>query len=197
MRMLPTVGLTMLLATVAAPIATLEAAQARTSQGRPQPGGSAARDEGFRRGQRAGEEHGRRGQPFNFQIFADFRDGLFGYRQEFGDRNRYRAEFRIGFEQGYREGYGRFDVGRGRSPWGNDRGYVDRAADNGYQDGYKEGLNDGRHNHRNDPVAESRYRGGDHGYERWYGPREVYRVRYREAFRDGYERGYRDGWAWR
>jgi len=83
-------------------------------------------------------------------------------------------------------------------PWSNDRYRGDRRSDiavtNGYNDGYREGLNDGRHRHRNDPYAESRYRSGDHGYERWYGDRNSYRYSYRDAFRRGYERGYTDGW---
>jgi hypothetical protein len=78
--------------------------------------------------------------------------------------------------------------------WSHGRGRSDLAYTNGFNDGYREGLNDGRHRHRNDPYAESRYRSGDHGFERWYGSREEYRWHYRDAFRSGYERGFADAW---
>jgi hypothetical protein len=194
MRMLPKISLALLLVTFAVPAATLEARQFRPGGVSEQMGPRAARDEGYRRGVMAGEDHSRRSQPSNFQILFDYRQGDFGYRPEFGDRNRYRVEFRIGFEAGYREGYARFGRGRpGRVDDWADRGRRDFAADNGFEDGYQEGLNDGRRNHRFDPIAESRYRSGDHDYQRWYGPREVYKIHYREGFKAGYERGYRDG----
>ena len=127
--MLPTVGLAVLLAAVAAPVATLDARQAWTSPIR-QPGGNSARWDGYQDG----------------RIWS----------REGPDYNR-------------------------------------AAITNGYDDGYREGLNDGRRRHRNDPFAERRYRNADHGYERWFGSREAYRVEYREGFRNGDERGYRDG----
>jgi flagellar biosynthesis/type III secretory pathway protein FliH len=98
----------------------------------------------------------------------------------------------------------RDDRGIVRPDQRNDRGYrddwdrratprFDLAFRNGEEDGYREGLRDGERGDRFDPVRESRYRSGDHGYERRYGPKELYKNRYRDAFRRGYEQGYQDG----
>ena len=194
MRTLRTIGLIALVAAFVAPAAALEARQDRTVPRDPRSGSGPAYDEGYRQGERAGQDHSRRGMTFNFSIIAGYRDGDWGWRPQYGSRDRYRIEFRFGFESGYRAGYGAFDR-RGSGAWSWQReGRSDFAFDNGYVDGYKEGINDGRRRHRNAPYAESRYRGGDHGYERWYGPREAYKDAYRSGFRDGYERGYRDGW---
>lgn len=70
---------------------------------------------------------------------------------------------------------------------------VDFAFRTGEEDGYKEGLHDGERGDRFDPVREKRYRSGDHGYDRRYGPKELYKDRYRDGFRRGYEDGYQDG----
>lgn len=69
----------------------------------------------------------------------------------------------------------------------------DLAFRNGEEDGYKEGLRDGERGERFDPIREKRFRSADHGYDRRYGPRELYKDRYRDGFRRGYEDGYRDG----
>jgi hypothetical protein len=167
-----------------------------------------AYDEGYRRGVQFGEQDGRRSAPFNFSIVLDYRQGDGGYRSSYGPRDRYRDQFRIGFEAGYRSGYERFGRNRvapGPPPWssgrgnayGRDYGRNDLALNQGYNDGYAEGLKDGRSRHRDNPTAESRYRNGDRGYERWYGARDVYRVNYRRAFIDGYETGYRESWRYR
>jgi flagellar biosynthesis/type III secretory pathway protein FliH len=68
-----------------------------------------------------------------------------------------------------------------------------RAYEQGFNDGYEAGLDDGEDGRRFDPIAESRYRSGDRGYEREYGTREAYKIDYRNAFRQGYEAGYNDG----
>ncbi len=171
-----------------------------------------AYNEGYQRGVRAGDEDGRRGESFNFVDESDFRRGDLGYRREYGRVDGYRGEFRRGFEQGYRAGYDRYSRngydprtgrqvpnGRGRAngpfdrygTYGNNRN--DLAVQTGFNDGYERGLDDGQDRRRNDPFAESRYRSGDHGYDRRYGPKEAYKLNYREAFRQGYERGYQDG----
>ena len=173
--------------------------------------------EGYSRGVRAGEEDSRRGQSFNFTDEGDYRNGNAGYRSQYGPVDRYRTEFRRGYEQGYRTGYDRsgrggyggYDDRYGGPPYGRARGrgpgygrgqdpgygsgYTRRAFDMGYNDGYEAGLDDGRDGRRLDPVAESRYRSGDRGYEREYGSREAYKIDYRNAFRQGYEAGYNDG----
>ena len=159
-----------------------------------------AYEAGYERGVRAGDEDSRRRQSFNFTDESDYRRADAGYRSQSGSPDRYRQEFRRGFEAGYRAGYGRNPGYAGSYGPGLRQ---DFAAEQGYRDGYDEGLNDGRRNHRFDPIAESRYRSGDHGYSGRYGSREAYRFRYRDAFRQGYERGYADGrrggrgpWGW-
>ncbi len=168
-----------------------------------------AQDEGYRRGVSCGENDRRRGAAFNFTNESDYRRADVGYRSAYGSRDSYREDFRIGFAAGYREGYGYVEMRRPYGtarPYGTNRyggGYYsqsgrgDLAFDYGYNDGYEEGLNDGRKRHRNDPLAESRYRSANHGYDRYYGPVESYRLSYRAAFTQGYERGFTDGWSYR
>jgi hypothetical protein len=196
---------------IAVPASSAEAQQ----WGLPQPWGqsasSPAYNTGYSRGLSAGEEDGRRGQSFNYADETDYRRADAGYRSQYGNRDRYRNDFRRGFEVGYRSGFDRYnrrpgvptnpgypgypgnrggDYGYGNS-WPGSR--YDLARENGYTDGYNEGLKDGRDRHRFDPIAESRYRNGDHGYERWYGSKDAYKIGYRDAFRQGYERGYDEG----
>ena len=61
-----------------------------------------------------------------------------------------------------------------------------------FRDGYNEGLRDGRANRRFDPTVNTAFQRGDRGYNRNWGARDQYTIRYRLAFRDGYERGYFD-----
>ena len=170
--------------------------------------------EGYNRGLRAGEEDARRNQSFNYTDEGDYRDADAGYRSQYGDRTRYREDFRRGFETGYRAGFGRtgtdrYGDNRGDNlpPWSNGRGWGNGRAgrdgnyngnnrfalESGFNDGYEAGLSDGRSRRRNDPVAESRYRSGDRGYNSRYGTREAYKIDYRRAFLQGYDRGYDDG----
>lgn len=180
---------------------------------------SQAYNEGFERGSRAGGDDGRTNREFNYQNRSDYRNGDQGWRREYGDRDRWRIDFRLGFEFGYRESYGRYRPGYGGyndrygrdgnyggwrpgaggpPPWANGRGrggyqYTDFAFRNGFTDGYEAGLRDGRDRRRFDPISEGRYRSGDRGYNGRYGSRESYKFRYRDAFREGYEHGYEDG----
>jgi hypothetical protein len=188
---------------------------------------SPAYDEGYQRGVRAGENDGRLRRSFNFADESDYRRADTGYRSQFGNRDRYRDQFRSGFEQGYRAGYARYgsELRNGRLPNGNysgnynsgnynggnygggnygggnfGGGYAQNtnvAFQNGSADGYDEGLNDGRNRHADDPVAESRYRNADHGFNGRYGSRDLYRNAYRQGFLQGYERGYREGRSYR
>ena len=165
-------------------------------------------NEGYQRGQSAGAEDSRRGNAFEFTDEGDYRRGDWGYRSQYGNRDRYRDSFRYGYQEGYRSGYGNYGgrygaPGRsGQPPWSNGRDerydpYRNNRYDPAYQiglnDGYEAGLDDGRDNRRFDPVSERRYRSADHGYEREYGVREAYKSNYRDAFRMGYQRGYNDG----
>ncbi len=62
--------------------------------------------------------------------------------------------------------------------------------DNGYRDGLREGEKDDRRDDRYDYRDEGRYRDGDSGYRREYGPRYEYVSAYRHGFEEGYRRGY-------
>jgi hypothetical protein len=177
---------------------------------------------GYDRGQRAGIDDSRRGDAFKFTDESDYKKADAGYRNEYGNRDRYRDEFRRGYEAGYRTGYGANGRGvwgpQGRAigpqgrgvgpqgrgnvpPWADGRGNpagravgrYDLAAQNGYSDGYEAGLRDGQGRRQFDPVSESRYRSADHGYERGYGSKDAYKVNYRDSFRVGYEEGFNDG----
>jgi hypothetical protein len=201
---------------IGAPTVTLEAAQWGRG-GIISQGNSAAVREGRDRGIRAGEEDGRRNESYSYADESDYRRGDLGYRSQYGDRNRYRDQFRRAYVDGYAEGYERtnrtYSNRGGRAgvppPWANGRGRgavprggifnngsrndVDLAIATGYMEGYEAGLDDGRDNRRNAPTAESRYRDGDRGYKREYGDRETYRLRYRNGFIEGYQDGYADG----
>ena len=176
---------------------------------------------GFDRGLRVGEEDGRRNSRFDYASKSEYRNGDAGYNRNYGDRERYRSEFRVGFEDGYRQAYGRYQSGNagnggyggyndgtwrpgtgGPPPWANGRGRGqgngswqrnDLAFQNGFTDGYDEGLKDVRDRDQFNPSDEGRYRSADHGYRNSYGSKEAYRATYRDAFREGYENGYADG----
>ena len=122
---------------------------------------------GFDRGQRLGEEDGRRNSRFDYASKSEYRNADAGYNRNYGDRERYRSEFRVGFEDGYRQGYSRYQSGNGGyggyndgtwrpgtggpPPWANGRGRGqgngngswqrnDLAFQNGFTDGYDEGT---------------------------------------------------------
>jgi flagellar biosynthesis/type III secretory pathway protein FliH len=175
---------------------------------------------GFDRGEREGEQDGRRNDRFDYASSSTYRNADAGYNRNYGDRDRYRSEFRVGFEQGYRQGYSRYQTGYGGyggyndgtwrpgtggpPPWANGRGRGqgngngswqrnDLAFQNGFTDGYDEGLKDVRDRDQFNPSDEGRYRSGDHGYRSSYGSKDAYKARYRDAFREGYQTGYEDG----
>jgi hypothetical protein len=67
---------------------------------------------------------------FDIRRHKAFRDGDSGYRDQFGDKDRYEDTFRQGFEQGYRDGYSgrrrRTFEGFDGVDYRNDRDYRDR-----------------------------------------------------------------------
>jgi hypothetical protein len=157
-----------------------------------------AYERGFIEGRREGEKDARERRPFDVRRHDAYRDGDRGYNRDYGDRNRYREEFRRGFEEGYRSSFERI---RG-SAVSRDRGYRggDRRGDlnepayaRGYADGFDKGREDFRDRDRYDPLRHGDYRDGDNGYDRSYGSKEAYKQYYREGFRAGYEDGYRGG----
>ena len=163
-----------------------------------------AYNQGFERGRLAGLDADKHGNAYRFDNLDDYKRGDYGYRSEYGTRDRYRNDFRLGFEEGYRLGYAGYGNGRGQAgppPWSNGRARGvgrgrafgrDLASQVGYTDGYDAGLRDGQGRRQFDPISEGRYRSGDHGYERNYGSRDAYKLQYRDAFRSGYEEGFSD-----
>ena len=105
MRLSHQVGVLAMLATLAVPAAMANAGQnSRRAQVATQYG----YDEGYRQGLRVGEDHVRRGQQFNFGIATEYRQGDYGWRPSYGNRDQYRTDFRLGFERGYRVGYDQY-----------------------------------------------------------------------------------------
>jgi hypothetical protein len=166
-----------------------------------------AYNQGFERGRLAGLDADRHGNAYRFDNLDDYKRGDYGYRSEYGTRDRYRSDFRLGFEDGYRVGYAGYGNGNGRGqggppPWSNGRargvgrgravGRYDPASQAGYNDGYDAGIRDAQGRRQFDPISEGRYRSGDHGYDRKYGSRDAYKLQYRDAFRSGYEEGFND-----
>lgn len=90
------------------------------------------------------------------------------------------------YDDGYR-GYGGYG-GRGGG-YGMEQGYR-----RGFDEGVDKAFEDLRKGRRHDVLRHRRYRDGDNGYRREYGPRDLYKNAYREGFRAGYERAFRDGY---
>ncbi|HSL21964.1 MAG TPA: hypothetical protein VK886_10545 [Vicinamibacterales bacterium] len=181
---------------------------------------SPAFDVGYREGFEHGVDDARRGRDFAFAHSRDYQRADRGWNGRYGSRDAYRYEFRRGYEQGYREAYGRNSRYRRNVPYGgvyrdgprgtypsypggaypsnpgaaypNGRyGYRSPAAEYGYNEGLEKGREDARDGDRYDPVRHKWYRDGDRHYNGRYGSREQWKAEYREAFRQGYDQGYR------
>jgi len=73
------------------------------------------------------------------------------------------------------------------------RDYVDTfrmGYGRGYEDGIESGRRDVRRHDRFDFRHDKRYRKGDHGYKRQFGPRQEYCDGYRSGFEEGYRRAF-------
>lgn len=66
-----------------------------------------AQQNGYRDGNRHGEQDRRRREGFNFAHSNQYRVALSGYRFEYGSRDRYRDAYREGYRRGYIEGFRR------------------------------------------------------------------------------------------
>lgn len=173
----------------------------------------AAHDNGYRDGLKRGEQAARDGKAFNAQLERQYRDARNGYNRSYGDRERYRDDYRGGFAQGYRDGYysrdsrgqypgygndGRY--GNGNGGWGSGSGYGRNsgygAFQNGASDGYRKGLEDLEKRRSPDVSRHGWYRSGDHEYDRAYGSKDAYRIEYRRGFQEGYSRAFRETRRW-
>jgi len=180
-----------------------------------------AYDNGYREGLRDGESAARDHRTFDVQRERDWRNADSGYNRNYGDKNRYRDNFRVGYSDGYRAAYDRYygsgyyggrpsyprrDDGwrnpgsyppsRRNHPQGRygDYGYgvSNIAFQNGANDGYEKGLDDARDRKYPDATRHKWYRSGDRHYEGRYGSKDAYKDQYRRGFTEGYQRAYRD-----
>lgn len=67
-----------------------------------------AYDNGYREGMDHGQNAARSNRPFDLQREKDYRNADEGYRREYGNKDRYREDFRRGFAEGYRAAYERY-----------------------------------------------------------------------------------------
>lgn len=143
-----------------------------------QDGRRVAYDNGYRDGLKRGEDAARANRQFNIERERDYRDAENGYNRSYGDRNRYRDDYRGGFSQGYRDGYyrrtnGNYGYGNGNYGYGNGNGNY------GYGNG--RGNGNGRYN--------PNYGYGNGGYGPYgnsgYGA-------YQNGAADGYRKGLED-----
>lgn len=159
---------------------------------------------GYDEGRRAGEQDARRGRRVDYNRHDEYRDADRGYRGDIS-RGQYRQMFRRGFADGYNDSFNRYSR-NGRYPYGYPAPYPDAngraiprygsygsaAAQNGFRDGYDQGRSDARDGDRYDPVGASRYRKGDHDYNKRYGAKDEYKREYRAGFERGYDQGFRE-----
>ncbi len=162
-------------------------------------------ENGYRDGLKRGEQAARDRRAVDVQRERDYRDGENGYNRSFGDRTRYRDNYRGGFTQGYREGYSRRgantdgsygNYGNGNYGNGTYGGYGRSASygarQNGARDGYEKGLDDVNDRQYPDAARHKWYRNGDHDYDNRYGSKDTYRIEYRRGFDEGYNRAFRE-----
>lgn len=70
------------------------------------------------------------------------------------------------------------------------RSYDNPAVDTGYRDGVTVGQRDREKNKAFRPDKNDYYEDADHGYQRPFGDKGLYKRQYRDAFRQGYADGY-------
>ena len=121
---------------------------------------------GYDEGRSAGTSDGRRNRRFDYSHNSEYRDADDGYRG-YGDQNAYRTMYREGFVAGYNDGYRRYARTSGDWAYPSPGGRcVSPASQNGYRDGYEEAATTPGIMRSHDPIRDSRYRSGDHGYEK-------------------------------
>lgn len=161
---------------------------------------------GYVQGYRDGFDHGRsdRERRAGYDYHSDeYRNGGRGYDERWGDRDQFAAAYRRGYQSGYDDGFygrnqrgddyydrdGRRGGGYGGGGYGR-YGSNDPAFNQGYRDGIVGARQDIRENKRYDYNDHGWWQDAKRGYNRRYGDRQSYKLRYRE----GYEAGYRDTW---
>jgi hypothetical protein len=176
-----------------------------------------AYDNGYREGLRDGESAARSRRPFDVQREKDWRKAEGGYNRSYGDKNRYRDNFRLGYSDGYRAAYDRFGNngyygGRNRRddrygypnnnypgnyprngrtfPQGRYGDYGSGVSNIAFQNGVNDGYDKGL-----DDAKDRKY--PDPTRQKWYrsGDRH-YEGRYgsKDAYKDQYRRGFVEGY---
>ncbi len=168
-----------------------------------------SKEHGYQHGYRDGLQQGRedrdRRLEHNFNT-RDFKRADEGYERYMGEHDDFQHGYRDGYKAGYDDGY----YGRQMRPdvYGlNDRydpdrlprgdadadaysrwGYSDVALDTGYRDGLQAGRQDLDRRKDFRPEKHDAYEDADHGYQKGYGDKNLYK----EQYRKGFMRGYRD-----
>ena len=93
----------------------------------------AAYDNGYREGLKEGERDGRNRSVRRYEDNRTWQRGDKGYNRSFGDVERYRQQFRVGFTEGYQAGYARYGQVAGRYESGR---AIPRPGPSGYPGGY-------------------------------------------------------------
>lgn len=178
-------------------------------------------DEGFRSGEREGQNDARSRKDYGFKRDDDYEDADCGYYRGLGDRDAYRYDFRRGYESGYDRGYRGyrepgFDTqieGGGSANEYGPYGYPERGygayAEWGYRNGsstrgsfplraaFDYGRRDGYEagfdaaRFGRSDPMQHRYYRLTRGWEHRFGGRDAYDLNYRNGFRSGYDEGYR------
>jgi len=167
---------------------------------------SAAERNGYQDGLRYGQHDRSVGKPSRPTDSQAYNDANRGYNFRFGNRDRYKVEYRRGYVRGYQQAYNdripsrdgmnrdrRDNNGRDRNDMRDNRnGPTGSAAERrGYEDGLRYGQHDRNVNKPFRPTDSQAYNDANSGYNSRFGNRDRYKVEYRQGYVKGYEQGYR------
>jgi hypothetical protein len=183
-----------------------------------------AYENGYRDGVKEGEKDGRKRDVYRYEDNRTWQRGDKGYNRSFGDIERYRQQFRVGFAEGYQAGYSRYAQAGGY--YGNGRavprqdpyrypggyGYPDRrypepyygnqgpyiSPGYGYSPAYSNGVTDGIEKGREDARKRRAYDPRRHDWyrdgDRHYRNEYGSRQQYENLYRQGFQEGYDRGY---
>ncbi len=188
-------------------IGTLLLVSLLSAQGGTQGGSVADRayNNGYQAGFKLGKADGKSGKPEDFQESSVYRRATDGWKEETGDFETYRTNFKAGYADGYKDGHkeGRGGGSSAPAPAAAPRPLYPppatlpaltpaAAADEAFSNGYREGYPKGKSDEAGPPRATetAAYRDANHGYDPSRFPAfDDYQLN----FRQGYEAGYSDG----
>jgi hypothetical protein len=139
----------------------------------------AAYDNGYREGLTEGERAGSRRETPRYENTRTWQRADKGYNRSYGELERYRQQFRVGFSEGYQAGYARYGVNGN----GNNGRAVPRQDTYGYPGGYGTSYPGGYGNSYPD-RSRAPYYGGQAGYG--------YSAAYPNGVNDGLAKGRED-----